>query len=505
MRILNRALLVSAFGGLTALVAACPASLDDRCANGTCDPSASSSSGEGGTDGGGDSVPPGCDPAADSNDQKSDACATDDFGMFVDAAGAADAPGTRSQPVKTIALALAKRGTRSRIYVCEGSYPERISLQAAVTILGGFTCGSWSFGSKPTLLRPTESGPAVEIRSVQGAFTISDIDVLAPSGSSASPSSVAAFVSNTPALTLRRTRLAAQTGASGKSADPGTNGALVSSTPQAATLNGTPGSALLGGASQACTCSNGGTTAGGRGGDPGGVDKDGQAGTIAPVAPATFEPPTATGQGSTRDDCEMLSVGGRVGSAGASGADGDGAKATFGDVTSDGWLPAAGNNGKHGIAGQGGGGGGGSGGAGGGGSGACGGCGGHGGEGGGGGGGSIAILALNSPITLVAVELKSARAGNGGNGGTGGDGMDGGMRANPTGGGCFGGNGGKGGKGGAGGGGRGGLAGALIYKGAKPIGAPVVTKGTKGDKGQGGSPGNNDGLDGDAVEQLEIK
>ncbi|MBS2011994.1 MAG: hypothetical protein JST00_03840 [Deltaproteobacteria bacterium] len=376
-----------------------------------------------------------------------------------------------------------------------------MKLSAALTILGGYDCSSWTYRpDAKSIVRPTLPGPALEV-SATGRAIISDLEFQAPSGSSAFVSSIAAFVKRSDKLSLRRVTLIASKGAQGVNGNAGANGSLSSSTPVAGTLNGSPGTSTEGGKAQACTCSNGGTSKGGRGGDPGGANIDGEAGT----SPQAIEDPVgANGAGSTRAACETTSTPGTPGSNAANGIDGNGAT-DFGVVSDSGWQPQPGKIGGAGPAGQGGGGGGGDGGSGGGGSGACGGCGGHGGEPGAGGGASIALVAFESPVELIECKLVADQGGAGGTGGAGGGPMTGGTRSGLTGGGCRGGNGGNGGKGGTGGGGAGGLSAGIAYRGAKPTVNATFTKGTKGAKGVGGTQGKNDGFEGDPVEIFESK
>lgn len=140
----------------------------------------------------------------------------------------------------------------------------------------------------------------------------------------------------------------------------------------------------------------------------------------------------------------------------------------LGGLSSAGWAPSAGGQGKTATRAQGGGGGGARNGAGGGGG--AGGCGGTGGEPGGGGGASVALAIVGSKVKLTTSKLTS------GAGGPGGDGAAGQLGQPPGGGGngatvavgfdgCTGGQGGTGAQGGAGAGGAGGIAPAVLTKG----------------------------------------
>lgn len=446
-------------------------------------------------DGGGDVAQPpvGCDPKAEPKDAPK--CVVSELGVFVDATHGADTnAGTKEAPVKTIAGALGKLGAKSRVYVCEGTYAERVKLTSAVSLYGGFSCGGWGYSGTKPRVAPTDAGYALEVASVSSPTTVADVVFTAAAGTEASLSSIAGFVTNTTSLTLRRVELVAGAGFEGKTPSAGVTLGLLSSTPSAGTLNGNAGSASIGGAAQLCTCVGGGTSTGGGGGN---INSDGSPGE---TAQASVDPPGATGVGGTKAECLSPGTNGRSGSnapaaAGAAGA------TTLGTLTESGWAPSSGSNGNAGLPGQGGGGGGGAGGGGGGG--ACGGCGGEGGRGGGGGGASIALATLASPVMLVGSTLTSADAGHGAAGAAGAGGGAGGVRGLAGGGACNGGNGGKGGSGGGGGGGAGGISVGVLYKGAKPTldAATTVKTGAFGAKGVGAGL---DGLDGQKADTLEV-
>lgn len=264
MRILNKALLTLAFGGMTAVVAACPASLDDRCAGGACDPNASSS-GDAATDGPiVDGNPPGCDPAKEQKDQE--ACLNNEFAVFVSTLGRPDATGTKEAPVNTVKRALELvGGTKQRIYVCEGTYDERVSLKVPVSLYGGFSCegGTWKANnSRPVFGRKNEQGFALDVGAA-GAFEIVDLEFDAAPGSATSKNSIGARVVSSPGLTLKRVTLAAAAGAEGASAGAAATGVRVPTDGK-----GIGGSTGAGGGPRACTCTIGGPTAGGQGGGP---------------------------------------------------------------------------------------------------------------------------------------------------------------------------------------------------------------------------------------------
>ncbi|MBS2011993.1 MAG: hypothetical protein JST00_03835 [Deltaproteobacteria bacterium] len=480
MKILNRALLTLALGGMTAVVAACPSSTDERCVDGACDRDASSR-GEGGADGPAiDATPPGCDPTKEQKEQE--ACLNNDFAVFVSTLGRPDATGTKEAPVNTVKRALEiVGGAKQRIYVCEGTYDERISLKVPVSLYGGLSCqgGTWKpNSSRPVFGRKNEQGFALDV-SAAGAFEIVDLEFDAAPGSATSKNSIAARVVASPGLTLKRVTLAAAAGAEGAPGGAAATGVRVPSDGK-----GIGGSAGAGAGPRACTCTIGGPTAGGQGGGP---PNGGGLGGSGDVNGSGLADGAGGAGGST--DCSA----GKGHDGGDAPDEMPAATPTkWGAIASDDWAAAEGARGSNGKSGQGGGGGGANG-AGGGGSGGCGGCGGSGGNPGGGGGASVALLAIRSPIRIVASTLTTQTGGRGGKGGTGGSGGEVGFSGGGgTGGagadGCAGGQGGKGGAGGHGSGGPGGVAAGILHQGNAPVSDPQTTIMQSAAAAPGGDP-----------------
>jgi hypothetical protein len=480
--------------GLGWLVVACPASLDDRCAEGAC--VAGGTQGEGGPmtdgDGGGDVVQPpqGCDVNADPT--QAPLCVVDDYAIFVSPDGKPDATGGKGNPVNSISTALTKLGNKPRIYVCKGAYTDNIQIVNPVSIYGGFECVTWAASSA----RP---------QAVPNAVLLSRLEFAAKAGTTQAPSSIAVFVNDSPHVTFRESKVTARLAQPGADGALGTPGSLL---PPVADLNGgvpeTAG-AGKGGLAKTCSCSTGGTSKGGRGGDlTGTIDGEDGATKMMPSMPLS-----ATGGASTQATCNATNTSGLNGSNAPAATDAVAPEAV-GALNSDGWKPTAGLDGDPGKPGQGGGGAGSKsagGSPGGGGGGACGGCGGSGGGGGGAGGSSIAVLALNSAVTFESSQLLTADAGHGGSGRAGASGVIGGTGGTRAGS-CSGGDGGRGGDGGAGAGGSGGLSVGVLHK----NGAPVIdaatesatTIGAFGAKGLGGNSPSNDGKAGDAKKVLAL-
>ncbi len=427
----------------------------------------------------------GCVP---SKTPKEDACVVNDvFGVFVAPSGDDSSQGKKSAPFKTIdrGVEAATRGGK-RVYVCAATYDEKTVLDASangVSLFGGLACPSiasdgggtaaaWTYTGMRAVLAPSSPGVALKIDGVTKPTTVEDFEITAHDGVAAGESSIAAFVNGSTSVTFRRVKLVAGNGNKGTDADP------VAGAPPT-TSDGNPGSGNTGGAAKTCTCANGGTTTGGKGGD---TNMDGQGG----LPNLGGAPPNdgAGGRFATPAD---------IGAGAGKGAGGAGA-ANVGAISANGWAPTRGSNGTNGTPGQGGGGGAGSNLAGmAGGSGGCGGCGGLGGPGGGGGGASIALATMASTVMLDSSTLMAAV---GGAGGAGGSGQAGGAAGSfGTGPGAAGFPGGSGGAGGGGGGGAGGVSIAIVYSGTQPTPMNGVTT-TFGALGLGGLGGVGKGSDG---------
>ncbi len=462
----------------------------DTCGDASCDATADAKSPKDSTvtDSGS------CDP------KTTPECVSETFGIFVDGASGNDSnPGTKASPVKTIGHALTILvGSKARVFVCEGTYPEDVVMGMAVdgkSLYGGLSCTDWTYTGRKSQIG---KGPvALTLDSLSTAkVTVADFYVQAGDGVAPGESSIAAFVNFSTDVTFLRMNLSAGKGAPGKNATTGSNynGSLAQTDP---TIAGHAGVGLAGGATQTCAslCTDTTASTGGQGGAGGATPFDGEAGA----------PPSDAGGGG---GIHAVDAGCSAGQRGVDAMSSLDAKTPInvGTIKTTGWVPASGSDGKNGAVAQGGGGGGG--GialdAGGGGGGGCGGCGGAGGIGGGGGGGSIALAILNSSLAFTMSELHAFNGGAGGNGAIGQTGQLGGNggTANPPG--CTGGPGGNGGKAGAGAGGAGGVSVAILWNGANAPTLDGATTGalfvaTPGAKGQGGTPGINDGIDGVAL------
>lgn len=407
-------------------------------------------------------------------------------GIFVSPLlGSNDNPGTQARPVATIAKALTLTNASKRVYVCslapDAARPgvdasdaggpvdsaeavKLASLPDGFHLWGGFDCSTWQHVSRPTRVK-TEPGAIPLTIANTSTLTIEDFEFEASDGAAAAggQSSIAAFVRNSTAVTLRGVSLRAGKGQAGaKGAGPAPN--YSGNAPKGNGAQDTAGGA-------AClnnTCADWSTSAGGRGGSV--LASDGGADAGGPEPGEDGTPKLGAGRGG-ESGVECSSGGsGRNGAPAPTAQDGEGAR-SYGSLSSTGWTPTDGNPGEMGGPGQGGGGG-----AaaitpdpGGGGGGGCGGCGGTGGLAGKGAGSSIALLSLDAVITLDECVLSAQEAGAGGDGSGGQEGQKGGNGGRQAeNGGCPGGVGGNGGNGGAGGGGAGGLSVGIAFKGPQP-------------------------------------
>lgn len=412
-------------------------------------------------------------------------CVTNDKAFFVSkAADPAVADGTIEKPYASITTALSKvTGEKKRVYVCEGTYEEQVTIETIpATLIGGIACDFRTPGAKAKIA--PKSGIAFGIAAVGGASVI-DVVIEAVSDPNAPGSSaVGMFITSSTEILLRGVEITAGAG------QPGTDGSKGTDAPnhpgQLAPTGMTGSGAGAATIANSCTVCADGT-----------FSKAGNGAGRTPAQNATSgdASPKALGQvlngGGSGDTCGDGKPGAH-GTAGVKAAGGTVPGTLAAKSWTDRTTSAAG--GKSGGPGQGGGGGGAlSMSGGGGGTGACGGCGGTGGGAGSDGGSSIGILAYQS--TKVVLEKSTITTAAGGKGGNGGDGQKGEEAAagggfGGGGGACNGGAGGQGAGGGGGGGGVGGYSAAIAYLGEAPqTTQSILTSGAAGPSGTGGKGG----------------
>jgi hypothetical protein len=482
---------------------------------------------------------------------KDDPCVLSDaYGVFVASPGVTDseaatvgaaaggplADGSMAKPYPSIGQALANVGSKTRVYVCNGLYPEQVLITTPVAIYGGLSCELsaadrvWQYvggsaqvtspspGYALTVAVPVEQagddagGDAADgddaadggdAAAVGGPVTIADMTFASPDATALGGSSLGALIVSS-SVTLVRVALRAGRGADGWA---GADGATMPNYQGLAAAGGDQVVAASGfgvapgpGASNACL--RFGASAGGNGGL-------GCALGAGFGSPGTSDPSALVTQAG-RDGLPQLAAlpdGGPNPSndPGADGTAGDGGAASegYGTLAPSGWTPGHGSDGAFGNPGQGGAGaadpladsncnaplasiGGGGGGAGG--------CGGAGGQAGLGGGASIALVSLASAVVLQGCDLSTSAAGTGGAGGSGQDGQGGGVGGDDVNtsyvhaAGGAGGNG-AGGSGGAGG--TGGVSVGILYQGGLVTSDPStqIAVGAPGAGGPAGAAG----------------
>ncbi len=417
-------------------------------------------------DGATEAGPPVCDKSADPKD--SPACVVDADGVFVDAAGLDTNAGTKEAPVKTITKAVAlARGGVGRVYVCAGSYPETVSLTAAVSVYGGFACGTYAYSGALPVVTGSAGNSALTITGVTGV-TVEDmqfvsVDATGTDASGNGNSSIAAFISSSTGVTIKRSTFKAGAGAA---AALGLTTGTTFAAAAAGGVTGTGGASGPGGTAVPNTCTNGsGTSASGKGGMAIDNGNNGGPGSATPTISPAY-PADGNHDGAKGTDCGSGSA--HAGSYGLGGGGGVSAPAV-GVLSATSWSASSGGAGMPGGVGEGGGGGASTDNTGGGGSGSPGGCGGDGGKGGAGGGASLGIAVYASMLNLTDTTIQTATAGTGGSGSKGGTAQ--GVSA-PGGAGsltaCAGALGGYGGSGGGGAGGTGGPSVGIMWTGTAP-------------------------------------
>jgi hypothetical protein len=422
---------------------------------------------------------------------------SDAYGVFVApaASGGSDSTGngTRTRPYATLGTGLAKAVAASkRIYACGASYPEALSVGAAldgVQAYGGLECpiaadggvadagtvdsatGPWSYTGKAATVAPLTEGLALDVEGLTKGAHFEDMVFVAQAADPlhAGESSIAVMVNASSGVSFVRGGATAGDGSTGATgAPPATNWC-----PTATQAGTGSGGYPTGGSAGVCVCPIFGSSTGGVGGNAAAtVSSPGQPGADGggvPLPTSIVPPYDGVGAvgflpGPPEQGCGR----GDVGANGAAQAGGP--MGAVGTLSSTGWQPALAGAGSPGDPGQGGGGGGGDlPAAGGGGGGGAGGCGGNGGAGGGGGGASFAISIVSSAVDLHAVTLLTGSGGPGGSGAAGESGQRGALGGGGAA--CGGGFGGAGGGGSGGGGGAGGPSVGVVWTGTP---APAI-------------------------------
>lgn len=180
------------------------------------------------SEGGPAEVPPGV------SGTPSDADLVESAGVFVVPGARSDGAGTRLDPLGSIAAAIKlARETRRRVFVCEGTYSERLEITAGDDLLGGLSCGDvWRTGGKRAVVKAPAS-PAMVARNVTRRARVQGFEIVAPDGAGPSGSSIALLADHAPSLLVADARLVAGRGADGVDGEA----------PEQATLTGGDGAA----------------------------------------------------------------------------------------------------------------------------------------------------------------------------------------------------------------------------------------------------------------------
>ena len=454
----------------------------------------------GGNGGQGGGTPSNCDPAAGPIDP---AC----NGIYVSASLGDDTAGDGSManPYRSFDTAM-QHG--SRIYACGELFHRSTSqvIGQRVEIYGGLDCSNgWAYPSaSKTVFDADPDVVPLRIESGASNSALHDVDSRSLNAVTPGGSSIAVVIDGATGVSFTRGTLRAGDGMAGP---PGPSGSPAP-THGATGFQGHDGCGAgdsVGGEGATLAC-QGGSSAGGKGGNGGAAQGgSGAAGTAIPSSPVTQ--PNGGAGGLNSGFCLPGALGGH-GGLGANAAAAQGQPVL--DGTGAHGLHGA--PGQPGTPGQGGGGGGaqtgqatclptcsGCSGPGGGGGGSGGGCG-PGGGGGLPGGSSVAVLLLGGASVSFdhTVDIIAGKGGHGGQGADGADGADGGA-GGPGGAGaggtvgCLGGTGGRGGRGGGGGGGQGGFSIGVAYLLGDPgpnLNTAAVATGTPGAGGIGGSNGS---------------
>lgn len=452
---------------------------------------------------------------------------TEASAIFVSTTGNNGNPGTKSQPVLTIATGIARAIAqgKTQLFVSMGTYNEKVTLSNGISLYGGYNAAAaWARSSVNTTTISFGSVISDRVSAMEGfnittpttvdRFTIQSGNATGITATGNGRNSYGVYCSGCTALTIKNAVITAGNGSAGQAGGSagisgadgvdGTNGVNGSCNISTAASGGPGGVGVL------CSVSSlGGLGGAGRYGNLSGVS--GLNGTLSANGNGVGGPGGPAG----------INTAGGAGTDGTDGADGlngsNGSGGSSGVMVTGFWVTNSGGAGSNGVIGGAGGGGGGGGGywiniigdvgtGNGGGGGGSGGCNGTSGVGGRGGGASFGMLIVNSTgLVLTNNTITSGNGGNGGNGSNGGAGGTGGIGGTgatnctiSVGKGGDGGDGGDGGSGGGGGGGGGGISYAIGRNNTTlSLIGNTLNPGTGGNGGSGGtSPGNGTGASG---------
>ena len=265
-----------------------------------------------------------------------------------DAVAPSTPDGSPTNPYLSITDALAHIGSRSRIYVCDGTYNDQVTITTPVSLYGGLSCtgGVWRWDGGTTQVTSPTANFALSISGLNtAAIDVQDIAFTAPDATAPGASSIAAIIA-TSTVTLTRVVLTAGRGAKGADGVTGPRN-YPDGTAQAGESS-TPG---------VSTCTNGETSSGGSGAwgcNPfifpcGGVLISGVAGTANPTPP---ENGVDDGAGGNFDTNLEIGNPGDAGSSGYARSSGGAAVSVGVLLPGNVWMPSQGTDGLFGTPGK---------------------------------------------------------------------------------------------------------------------------------------------------------
>jgi len=172
-----------------------------------------------------------------SHPKDSPSCVDESFGVFVSSAAQEGGNGSRVAPFRTISAALAQRGDKSRLYLCEGPFKEHVVLTLPVAIFGGFSCGTWAYTGQRPRIGNADPGYALDIQNVNEAVRIADVEIVAASPEQLGQNSIAVRVVSSTNVTFDGVTLIARSGSDGAPGNDGIPAAKPNEEPRAS-LNG---------------------------------------------------------------------------------------------------------------------------------------------------------------------------------------------------------------------------------------------------------------------------
>ncbi|MBL8605899.1 MAG: hypothetical protein JNL38_01205, partial [Myxococcales bacterium] len=141
-------------------------------------------------------------------------------GVFVSSSrGVSGADGSMQRPFKTLGEGIQHaQAVGKRVIACAETYPEQLTLQSGVSVYGYFSCDAGVFVMSADKRARVEApvSPALVAEAVTLPTRLEGFDVVAPDGTDASPSSIAARVAASRGLVLGKSSLRAGAGKDGE-------------------------------------------------------------------------------------------------------------------------------------------------------------------------------------------------------------------------------------------------------------------------------------------------